>query len=70
MNVYLHSWIERPDGRTECHHTQRVQAKLDPRGRLRVLAFGSWRTVRDQSRHPNRALLIRCDYTRTRIQIA
>jgi len=68
--VRLHSWIERPDGRTECHLTQQVKHQTNARGQLRVLAFGRWRTVRDAARHPNRALLIRDDYTRTRVSIS
>lgn len=67
IRVYVHSYIERPDGVKECFLTREVQHTTNQRGQLRVLWLGRWRTVRDAARHPNRQLLVRDDYTRTRV---
>lgn len=68
MKVYVHSHIERPDGVKECFLTKSVPFRYGKRGQLQVNWLG-WRTVRDATKHPGKQLLIRDDYTRTRVQV-
>lgn len=67
--VFVHSHVEREDGRKECFATEPVRFGFSPKGKLRVYWCKRWRTVRNARQYPGRQLLIRDTLTRTRVQI-